>query len=365
MVQGIEKVLDKPVYSAVNIRINKPEVNPRENGNMTVTNDNGIYNAVKIDIDRPAINAESKKVYDYPESKEVVTYNNANIQPVALPEGFPAGNAYKANAEDVVAEEVPAEEATVPEANYTTVEQEKAEEPSKEGDVAFHGADNAKKKPEIVPSEEIKPEVNISETVALLSGNDYDKQAVEIAKIAYLSETNPEAAKSYIVRDVFNGLIDVVKKDSSKLQGPSEKQNEIRQKIVADIIAAQRKQPIPYQISKEEQELATKLAPMEMAERNKEYALIAISSLAKNYINQIQKETGNVVPFTDIPGVSDMVDTLRYSKNPDLRIAAVESLVNIYKPEYKDEMTAILQLAQKDKHPIVARIATASIQRLS
>ena len=257
MVQGIEKVLDKPVYSAVNIRINKPEVNPRENGNMTVTNDNGIYNAVKIDIDRPAVNAEPKKVYDYPESKEVVTYDNANIQPVALPEGFPAGNAYKANAEDVVAEEVPAEEATVPEANYTTVEQEKAEEPSKEGDVAFHGADNAKKKPEIVPSEEIKPEVNISETVALLSGNDYDKQAVEIAKIAYLSETNPEAAKAYIVRDVFNGLIDVVKKDSSKLQGPSEKQNEIRQKIVADIIAAQRKQPIPYQISKEEQELAT------------------------------------------------------------------------------------------------------------
>ena len=357
MVQGIEKILDKPVYSAVNINIRKPEVNARENGKMSVANDNGIYNAVKITIDKPSVNTEPKKVYDYPEAEEVVTYENANVQPVALPEGFPAGNAYENNALK--------ENETVPEPNYTTTEAEKSENTATESDVAFHGADKATKKPEIVPSEPIKPEVNISDTIAILSGNDYDKQAMEIAKIAYLSETKPEEAKPYIVRDVFNALINIVKKDTLKLEKPSQQQNEIRQKIIADIIAAQKKQPVPYKITKEEQEIATNLAPIEMAERNKEYALVAISSLAKNYINQVEKESGNVVPFTDIPGISEITNTLRDSKNPEIRLAAIESLGHIYKPEYKEEMTAILKLAQQDKHPLVSKVASMTLQKLS
>lgn len=357
MVQGIEKILDKPVYSAVNINIKKPEVNARENGKMSVVNDNGIYNAVKITIDKPSVNTEPKKVYDYPEAEEVVTYKNANVQQVALPEGFPAGNAYENNTVK--------EETVVPEPNYTTTEAEKSENTSANGDVTFHGADKAVKKPEIIPSEPIKPEVNISDTIAVLSGNDYDKQAMEIAKIAYLSETKPEEAKPYIVRDVFNALIDVVRKDTSNLEKPSQQQNEIRQKIVANIMAAQRKQPVPYQITKEEQEIATNLAPIEMAERNKEYALIAISSLAKNYINQVEKESGNVVPFTDIPGIAEITNTIRDSKNPEIRIAAIESLGHIYKLEYKDEIITILNLAQQDKHPLVSKIATMTLQKLS
>lgn len=354
MVQAIGKNLDKPVYNAVNIDIKKPEVNAKENGKMSVTNDNGIYNAVKITIDKPSVNTAPKNVYDYPEAEEVVTYENANVQPIALPEKFPAGDAY---------EKVPSQEnVIVPEPNYTTTEAEKGERATEDKEVAFHGAE---KKPEIIPSEPIKPEVNISDTIAVLSGNDYDKQAMEIAKIAYLSETRPEEAKPYIVRDVFNALIDIVKKDTSNLEKPSEKQNEIRQKIIANIIAAQRKQPVPYQITKEEQEIATALAPIEMAERNKEYALVAISSLAKNYINQVEKESGNVIPFTDIPGIAEITNTIRDSKNPEIRIAAIEALGNLYKKEYKDEMTTILNLAKQDKHPLVSKVATLTLQKLS
>ena len=350
MVQAIGKSLDKPVYNAVNIDIKKPEVNAKENGKMSVTNDNGIYNAVKITIDRPSVNTEPKKVYDYPEAEDVVTYENANIQPLALPEGLPAGNAY---------EKISAKEnISVPEPNYTTTEAEKGENSAENKEVTFNGTE---KKPEITPSEPIKPEVDIAYTISALSGNDYDKQAMAIADIALLSEKKPEEAKPYIVREVFNALIDIVK----NLEKPSEKQNEIRQKIIANIIAAQKKQPIPYQITKEEQAIATNLAPIEMAERNKEYALIAISSLAKNYINQVKKENGNTVPFTDIPGIAEITNTIRDSKNPEIRIAAIEALGNLYKPEYKEEITTILNLAQQDKHPLVSKIAAMTLQKLA
>ncbi|MBR1776010.1 hypothetical protein IJ750_02920 [bacterium] len=369
MVQAIDKILNKPVYNAVNINIKKPEVNAKQNGEMSVNNDSGIYNAVKINIDNPAVNAEPKKVYDYPKAENVVTYNNANLQPIALPEGMPVGDAYKTSEEltnDINEPEVPAP-------NYTTTEAEKGidetenitKTPDNEDQVAFHGAEQAKKKPEIIPSEEIKPDIDISATLSNLKSDNYDTQAVEIAKIAYLTETNPEAAKPYIVIDVFKGLIDVVKKDSSSLQGPSEKQNEIRQKLIADIVAVQNKKPLPYKLTKEEQQLAVSLSPMEMAERNKEYALVTISSLAKNYVNQVQKETGNVVPLTDVPGISDMVDCIRYSKNPDVKITALEALAHIYKPEYKEEMTAIFKVAQKDKHPAVAKSAEIILTKIS
>ena len=52
MVQAINNNYVRPIYSAVDINIRKPEVNPKSTKNMTVVNDNGVYNAVKIDIDK-------------------------------------------------------------------------------------------------------------------------------------------------------------------------------------------------------------------------------------------------------------------------------------------------------------------------
>ena len=86
MVQPID--FNRPVYSAVNINIRKPEVDTKTSTNpLTVSNDNGIYNAVKINIDNPKINnGETQKVYDYPEANGIVTYDMLSINPVALPE---------------------------------------------------------------------------------------------------------------------------------------------------------------------------------------------------------------------------------------------------------------------------------------
>jgi hypothetical protein len=111
MVKTID--FNKPVYSAVNINIKKPEVDARVNGEndtnpMTVNNDNGIYNAVKINIDNPKVNTQPKKVYDYPEANGIVTYEMLSLNPVAHP-----------------AEDADAMEIKVPNPNYTTVEDEK------------------------------------------------------------------------------------------------------------------------------------------------------------------------------------------------------------------------------------------------
>lgn len=371
MVQSIDFNSMRPVYNAVNIKIKKPEVNAGGREDMSFVTDNGIYNAVNIKIDNPAVNTEPKKcLYDYPEANEIITYDMAGIRPINTPV-VEYHEAVVVTPENAESEDV----ATVPEPNYTTLEAEKSDNDSAEkktlnsadsnSDVSFHGTENVKR-PEIIPSEEILPEVDIAKVVANLTSSDLDVQAKQMEEIARLSMKNPQNAIPYIVKDVFSNLVEITKKDTSKLAPPSDKQIAIRQKLIADFIALERNpqaKQIPYQLSEQEIALASEISPMEQAERNKEYAIYTMAVLAKVYVDEVQKETGNVVPLTDIPGISATVDALRHSQNSGVKIAAIDALRYQQRAEYKDELKAIFTVAQTDKNPQVAQMAGIALNQ--
>ena len=212
--------------------------------------------------------------------------------------------------------------------------------------------------------------VDMAKVIENLSSPDFDVQARQMDEIAKKGMTNEADAVPYIEEDVFNKLIDIIDTDSTKLEGPSEQQLELRAKIAENDMAKVQaekdgKDPnsitLPHQVSEQDIELANKVTPMEQAERNKEYAMYTISALSKIYVDEIQKETGNVVPFTDVPGMSAIVDTLRYSQNPSVKISAMEALAYMKRPEYKDELTAILNIAKTDKIPAVSKASTSII----
>ena len=360
MVQSID--FNKPVYSAVNINIRKPEVDAGVNKDnttdpMAVNNDNGIYNAVKIDIDNPRVNTQPKKVYDYPEADGIVTYEMLNINPIALPE--------EADAEEVTAEKV-----EVPAPNYTTVENEKGITAEKKTSdltkLSFRGNEQGVKKPEIIPSENIVPKVDIALVSENLTSKDKDIQAQQIEEIVRTAIMDPENAKHYLVSDVFSKLIDITKEDVTKLTPPTKQQVEVRQKIIANILAVE-KDPntvnnLPYKLSDEEMALATDLSPMELAERNKEYAITALGALAKLFIDDYEAKEGKVVPITDAPGVSAIVNALRKDPDSSVKLAAIDALRYIKRPEYKDELAALVSLAQTDPNPNVARAAAIALK---
>ena len=360
MVQSID--LNKPVYNSVNISIRKPEVNAgKTTPTVEVNNDNGIYNAVKIDIDRPKVNTEPQKVYDYPEADGIVTYDMLNLNAVALPE--------KVNNENI---EI-AEEVAVPEANYTTVEAEKAEnaeiaEPQEETTaLSFKGAEEAaKKKPEIVPSEPILPSVNIAVVNENLNSEDRDIQAKQIEEIVRTAIFDEKNAKDYVVSDVFSSLIKITEEDVTKLQPPTKEQIQARKKLEMNILAVEKDQNainnLPYKMSDEEIALATNLSPLEVVERNKDYAITALGALAEIFIKDYKEKEGLVLPITDVPGVSAIVNSLRKDPDPGVRLAAIDALRHIKRPEYKEEIDAIFTLAQTDTNPAVARMATIALK---
>lgn len=395
MVQALDDSINRPNYNAVKINIKNPAVNKGQTEG--IADDNGIYNGVSIDIDNPSVNADNKKIYSYPEADNIVTYDM--IKPASLPQGFhvayqttnvilpkieneveiegeevedadakeeavPAESeaAVAAEKEGVAQEEVKDEKPEVPEPSYTTTEAEKAP-----AAVEFKAASDVKR-PEIIPGEEIKPDVDIPRVVSNLTNNDFDIQAQQMEEIARISLDNPENAVPYIVRDVFSSLIDITKKDSANLAMPTDEQIAARRKVIANYIALENaKQPakMPYQLTEKELALANEISPMEQAERNKEYALYTIAILAKIYTDEVEKQTGNIVPMTDIPGTSAIVDALRYNPNSGVKVAAIDALSHIQRPEYKEELTTLFTLAEADRNPEVAISASRAIQRLN
>lgn len=375
-------------YNAVKIQINDPKtkISPDYKPNP---NDNGIYTGVDIQINRPSVEPYTKPVYEYPAYDGIVPYDMA-VPKARIPLAYQTNlinnrtyvhnnNAYEIEfelkeakekegetepkVEETSPEEVPAEP-QVPEANYTTVEAEKA-------DAAAAGLNfRAKKELEIIPAEEILPEVDIPNVVSALHNSDYDIQAAQMEEIVRIAMITPEKALPYVVRDVFLSLIEIVQNDTSKLPAPSPAQTETRRQIIVNEVIKEyakeknldpQKMELPYKLTKEEIARAVELTPMELAERNKEYALYAMAALAKVYTDEIEKESGTVIPLTDLPGVSTVVDTLRYNSNPETKIAAIDALLYIQRPEYKEELLSLFNLVKKDQNETVSVAADEAL----
>ena len=83
--------------------------------------------------------------------------------------------------------------------------------------------------------------------------------------------------------------------------------------------------------------------------------------LSKAYVEETKIKTGNIVPLTDLPGMSTIVDALRKQKNPGVRVAAIDALVYSNRPEYSEEIKSILILAANEKNQLVAKNAANAL----
>lgn len=421
MVQSIDNNINRQNYNAVKINIQKPQINGNQSIDAVQNDNNGNYSAVSINIDNPTVNMPEHKIYDYPEAQVPVTYDMANINQIPLPQGFhvayqttnlilpkmenelevevdknePEKLDDKASVEEIeepqneevapeTADEVEApavdteekedKKVEVPEPNFTTVEAEKGEEKvdNINDDVEVMETETKDiKKPEIIPGEEIKPDVDIPLVISNLTNEDFDVQAQQMEEIARVALDDSNNAIPYIVRDVFSSLIDITKKDSAELAAPTDEQIQARKKVIANFVSMENgkanNQPVklPYSITEKDVALADTISPMEQAERNKEYALYTMAILAKVYTDEIEKQTGNIVPMTDIPGTAAIVDSLRYNPNSGVKIASIDALRHIYRPEYKEEMSTLFTLAQADTNPEVAIAATRALDKIN
>ena len=335
-------------YNAVKIQINDPKTNLPENMQINGSND-GRFEAVNIEVNRPVVDVISK-TYSYPESKEVVTAEQANLKPIEVPPLPVNPIAYQSDViNEAEVENIPSEEKKNNDLNDEIAFQAKAENKTNNSEI------------------NLKPIVILDN----LNSKNYDIQAQQMEEITRVAMTSPEKAVECITTEVFDKLIDITLADTSSLEAPTKEQITLRRKIIINELIKEdaKKQnkeideaDLPYTITKEDIQIASKLSPLEQAERNKEYSLYTIAVLAKLYIDQTEKNTGNVVPLTDLPGVSVIVDTIRNNANPSIKIAAIDSLRYLKRKEYNNELNSIFEIASMDKNQQVAMVAIDALK---
>ena len=398
---------DSGIYNAVKIDIDEPKVNTKPKKIYDYPQAESIVTYGMLNFNPIEIHNIGENEFELPNSKPQDTAEEVVFEeiPVVEEEAVEENSAKVDTDAGITDDEVPAgdnNEFDLPAPNYTTPEAEKSEVTeevpvaetdevkttalsfkakakddneneaginSETKELSFRGDVNEVKKPEIIPSEEIRPKVDIPLVLENLTSSDKDIQALQIEEITRLALDEPKFAKNYLVSDVFSELINISKEDAIKLAPPTKEQIIAREKLITNIMAVEKDEKainnLPYNMSEDEVNLALDLSPLEIVERNKEYAITALGALAELFIEDYQEKEGKIVPITDAPGVSAIVNAL--SKDPDssVKITAITALMHIRRPEYKEELSALFTMAQTDPDPQVSGLATEALNKIN
>ena len=328
------------------------------------------YNAVKIDVHNPAVNAPgvgqvamstpqyapqyapvTNPYYNYPQA-QLYQYPQAEAQPYYMPQQpivcppcpvctpVQQETAAQAIAPQIVApQQIQQQNINAPQPVVTQAPEQKSEEAPKV---------------EIVPPQQMTPQVDLNSFIAKLTNPDFEIQANAMEEIANMIKDEPQKATELLDEKIVNALNDIINKDSSKLEGPT-----------AEQIAARQKMMKGEQLSEAEKQAATKITPMEQAERNKSYAMFTSAIMQKLYGDEVTKLTGTTVPLTELPGAVTIVEQLKNNQNPMVRTSAIEALSYIQKPEYKQDLTTLFTIAQKDQDQSVQEAAKEALAKLA
>ncbi len=369
------------------VPMNNPYMVQQQTTYMPVPQPN--YNAVKIDIHNPTVGTPglgqqytpqyaqpTMPYYTYPQS-QLYNYPQAQVQPyyppvacppcpqVAQPVEAPSAVAQAPSQEVApVKTQIPVQEPVQPVVQQQNINVPPVPQPvvvpktevptAPEPVVSTPEATKTEAKPEIVPGEQVTPQVDINSFIAKLTNPDYEVQASGMEEIANMVKTSPEKATELVDTKVFDALTNIINADTSKLEGPTQEQLAAREKFMSG-----------KEVTDAEKELANKLSPKEQAERNKSYALFTSAIMQKLYGDEVKRLSNTTVPLTELPGVITVVDNLKDNPNPMVRASAIEALSYIQNPEYKKDLTTVFTVAQNDQDPGVAESAKMALDRLN
>lgn len=319
------------------------------------------YNAVKIDIHNPQVNTG-----DYGQAQQMQPIQQpqaANYAPVYS--SVPTASVYEMPQQSIYKPQTVRPANAIPEAvavpppviiqpSVKPPAQMQQIQPAQQPAAPVGAvAPVAPKTIDIKPSEAAKPQLDLNEFITKLTSPDYETQAKAIESIAGIAQNSPQLATELLDVKVIESLLGVVNKDSSQLQGPTAQQTQIREKIMAG-----------KKVSEAENAEANKISPMELAERNKMFSIYTIAILDKLYASEVEKLDKTVVPLTELPGAAGVVEQIKNNPNPMIKIAAIDALSFIQRPEYKKDLATILNVAKNDKNPSVQKVADAALKKL-
>ena len=323
------------------------------------------YNAIKINIVDPKVNVpgaqQPQQVYSYPQS-QVYSYPQAQ-QPVYGPQVF-VPSPVQQQAQVIMP---PMQQPVTPQApvsvpapqviNTQTINQVPPSVVAPEQTAAQAPAfeqPTATTAPEAPQPTAPAATIDVPSFTQRIKSDNLEDAGKAIEEVADIAQTKPEVASQLLDTELMESLLGVIGKDSSALEGPTEKQKELRQQVLEG-----------KQLSDADMAEANKITPLEMAERNKQYALFTTAILQNSLIDEFKKRNNMTPDIKDLPGMEQIVTTIKDNPNPMLRASGLAALAYNARPEYKPVMKEIFELSQQDADENVQKVAAEGLAKLA
>lgn len=207
----------------------------------------------------------------------------------------------------------------------------------------------------VAPTQPDQTAVDVNGLVEGLKSTDNKVQEDTITKIANYSQGEPEMKNAVLNEPVMKGLVDIIKQDTSGLQGPTPEQTEAINKAATGA-----------QLTPAEEELVKNPAPKTLADKNRVIAMFTLALLQKNQRDEVDKynqaqDPNNQLPqlkINDLMGYTEIENAARNDNEKEVKLAAIQALAYVARPEDKEALEPVLNAALQDSEPLIQQAAT-------
>lgn len=195
--------------------------------------------------------------------------------------------------------------------------------------------------------------IDVNGLVTGLQSNDPAVQEKTITEIANYSQSEPAVAQQVLNEQVMNSLANIVAADNSQLQGPTPEQQAALDKAMKG-----------QQLTPEETQLAQQLSPKAAADKNKIIAMFTLAMLQKNQRDELDayitsQGGANIAPLStdNLIGFNEIKNAIQADSNPEVRLAGIQAISYVAKPEDAQTVQAVLQNSLNDSEPLIQQAA--------
>ena len=203
--------------------------------------------------------------------------------------------------------------------------------------------------------------IDVAALVAGLQNPDPAVQEKTITEIANYSQGEPAQAQQVLNEQVMANLANIVSQDVSQLPGPTPEQTAVLEKAARG-----------EQLTPEETQLAQQLAPQTAADKNKIISMFTLAMLQKNQRDELEaymasQGNANIRPIQmqDLIGFNEIQNAIQTNPNPEVRLAGVQALSFVAKPEDAQTVVAALQpTLTNDPEPLIQQAAQETLAKI-
>ena len=303
------------------------------NAQLPITQPSGA-NAVSINIYNPQAygSAAQQPPYDYSNSVYNVPQNSVYGQGVQyVPQQYApqVNQGYAQNAIQPVIAAIPAPQ-MMP---ASVMEQAPAQQTPTEVEI------------ENKPQEDATVKVDTDTLINNLKSTDAKTREAAINKLAeYAQDDDVNVIKQVITEPIMQTLVDIISEDTTGLQGPTQEQINVAEKVAKG-----------EQLTPEEDKISEELSPRDAANQNRMFALYTLAMLQKFQREEVDQY------IEDVYGYNGVVDVIKNDPRPEVKVAAIQSLRHVAKPEDAETVKTVLADALNSNDEEVKAVAQETV----